>query len=145
MSPISSFALVSNRSSIAFPLVGLYFTWLKNLPSWIAYNSLCYFSSRCQGGFSPPAGWVPPVMTSSVAEGRSVHQQCLFDQAACRRYLLKGSLCCLSLLFSPIGFQLAHGHSSRKTLHTFFLPCCRGQHVLPSFLTCPFWVSFSNQ
>ncbi|KAK4817029.1 hypothetical protein QYF61_026035 [Mycteria americana] len=51
MSLISSLVLVTNRSSIASPLVGLSITWLKKLSSmhsWITYSSLCYFSSRCQ-------------------------------------------------------------------------------------------------
>lgn len=68
-----SLVLVSNRSSIASPRGGYVLpgsgTYLWYIPgiSWVAYSLSCYFSSRCQGGWYPPAARGPVIMTTPVA------------------------------------------------------------------------------
>jgi len=109
--PTASHPDVTNQFTITgeqpvqhcIPLVGLSVTWLRKLSSvhsrcsWIACSSPCYFSSRCQGGRSPPAGREPAIVTASVAGGRMLHQQAPLDQCPCTEHIPQGSLCCFHL------------------------------------------------
>lgn len=85
---------------VLLPGLGIYSSCIPGV-FWNAYSSLSCLSSRCWGGWSPPAGQDP------VAGARRV-----WKTPDCRRLQTLVSYCCLGLWLLSMRFQPAHDYSS---------------------------------
>jgi len=102
-SPMSSLELVTTRSSIASPQVGVLITWLKKLSSMYSRNLLDCLQLAVLL-FQQMSGWLKFPSRTRACErkapwsgGRTLRLSAPLDLVAYSRHQPLGSLCCLSL------------------------------------------------